>query len=108
VLILEPKLIMLDEPAGGINPTLIERMGELIRELNRQGTTFLLVEHNMPFVLGLCDPIRVLARGAVIAEGSPDEIQKDPLVLDAYLGDDFMLEGESRTHSIPTIGEAGR
>ena len=108
VLILEPKLIMLDEPAGGINPTLIERMGELIRELNRQGTTFLLVEHNMPFVLGLCDPIRVLARGAVIAEGSPDAIQKDPLVLDAYLGDDFMLEGESKTQSVPTLGEGER
>ncbi len=68
VLMLDPKLILLDEPAGGINPTLIERMGDLIRDLNAQGTTFLLVEHNMPFVVGLCDPIRVLARGAVIAQ----------------------------------------
>jgi len=103
VLVLEPRLILLDEPAGGINPTLIERMGELIRELNRQGTTFLLVEHNMPFVLGLCDPIRVLARGAVIAEGGPEQIQHDPLVLDAYLGDDFLLEGESKTGAVPTV-----
>jgi ABC-type branched-subunit amino acid transport system ATPase component/ABC-type branched-subunit amino acid transport system permease subunit len=92
VLVLDPKLILLDEPAGGINPTLIERMGDLIRDLNRQGTTFLIVEHNMPFVLGLCDPIRVLARGTTIAEGSPSEIQKNPLVLDAYLGDDYLLE----------------
>ena len=53
---LDPKLIMLDEPAGGINPTLIERIGELIRELNARGKTFLIVEHNMPFVLGLCRP----------------------------------------------------
>ncbi len=96
VLMLDPKLILLDEPAGGINPTLIERMGDLIRELNADGKTFLLVEHNMPFVVGLCDPIRVLARGAVIAEGSPEQIQKDPLVLDAYLGDDYLLEAPSK------------
>ena len=89
---LDPKLILLDEPAGGINPTLIERMGEMIRMLNQQGTTFLIVEHNMPFVLGLCDPVRVLARGTCICEGPPDVIQKDPAVLDAYLGDDFVLE----------------
>lgn len=96
VLMLDPKLILLDEPAGGINPTLIERMGDLIRELNANGKTFLLVEHNMPFVIGLCNPIRVLARGAVIAQGTPDEIQKDPVVLDAYLGDDYLLTAPSK------------
>jgi ABC-type branched-subunit amino acid transport system ATPase component len=92
VLMLDPKLILLDEPAGGINPTLIARMGEMIRTLNRQGTTFLIVEHNMPFVLGLCDPVLVLARGTCIHEGTPDQVQKDPAVLDAYLGEDFVLE----------------
>jgi ABC-type branched-subunit amino acid transport system ATPase component/ABC-type branched-subunit amino acid transport system permease subunit len=92
VLMLDPKLILLDEPAGGINPTLIARMGEMIRTLNRQGTTFLIVEHNMPFVLGLCDPVLVLARGTCICEGTPDSVQKDPRVLDAYLGEDFTLE----------------
>lgn len=101
VLMLDPKLILLDEPAGGINPTLIERMGDLIRELNSKGKTFLLVEHNMPFVVGLCDPIRVLARGAVIAQGTPEQIQKDPLVLDAYLGDDYLLEAPSKGSTIP-------
>jgi branched-chain amino acid transport system permease protein len=92
ILMLDPKLIMLDEPAGGINPTLIERIGEMIRELNANGKTFLIVEHNMPFVLGLCNPVLVLARGQTIATGTPDAIQRDPQVLDAYLGEDFRVE----------------
>ena len=92
ILMLDPKLIMLDEPAGGINPTLIEHMADMIRELHRQGKTFLIVEHNMPLVLGLCDPVLVLARGKCIATGTPAEIQADAAVLDAYLGEDFALE----------------
>ena len=95
VLMLDPRLIMLDEPAGGINPTLIEHMAEMIRELNRQGKTFLIVEHNMPLVLGLCDPIHVLARGSCICTGTPEVVQADPGVLDAYLGEDFALEQEA-------------
>jgi ABC-type branched-subunit amino acid transport system ATPase component/ABC-type branched-subunit amino acid transport system permease subunit len=90
ILMLDPRLILLDEPAGGINPVLIERMSEMIRELNRHGTTFLIVEHNMPFVLELCDPIHVLARGRRISTGTPEQIQADPAVIDAYLGEDFV------------------
>ena len=97
ILMLDPKLILLDEPAGGINPVLIERMGEMIRELNSYGKTFLIVEHNMPFVLGLCDPVHVLARGRTMATGTPEEIQADPAVIDAYLGDDFVLEDKAAT-----------
>jgi ABC-type branched-subunit amino acid transport system ATPase component/ABC-type branched-subunit amino acid transport system permease subunit len=92
VLMLDPKLILLDEPAGGINPTLIARIAEMIRELNARGKTFLIVEHNMPLVLGLCDPVLVLAGGECICSGAPAAIQRDPQVLDAYLGADFELE----------------
>jgi len=92
LLMLDPKLILLDEPAGGINPTLIERLVEKILELNAAGKTFLIVEHNMPFVAELCDPVIVLARGRRIAEGSAAEIQRDPVVLDAYLGEGWTVE----------------
>jgi ABC-type branched-subunit amino acid transport system ATPase component len=100
VLMLDPKLILLDEPAGGINPVLIDRMSEMIRELNSYGKTFLIVEHNMPFVLGLCNPVHVLARGRTMATGTPQEIQNDPAVVDAYLGDDFVLEGNEPERTV--------
>jgi len=89
VLMLEPKLILLDEPAGGVNPSLLGQLTEVIRELNRSGVTFLIVEHNIPLVLDLCDPVVVFSHGAPIAEGPPERIRTDPLVLDAYLGDDW-------------------
>jgi ABC-type branched-subunit amino acid transport system ATPase component len=86
VLAQEPSVILLDEPAGGINPTLIGQMAERIAELNKQGVTFLLVEHNMEFVMGICDVVAVMERGAVIAVGEPEKVRNDPRVLDAYLG----------------------
>jgi ABC-type branched-subunit amino acid transport system ATPase component/ABC-type branched-subunit amino acid transport system permease subunit len=89
VLMLEPKLVLLDEPAGGVNPSLLSRLTEVIRELNARGISFLVVEHNIPMVLDLCDPVVVFSRGRPIAEGEPQEIRNDPVVLDAYLGDDW-------------------
>jgi neutral amino acid transport system ATP-binding protein len=86
VLIADPEIILLDEPAGGVNPTLIGTIAERIRELNRQGTTFLIVEHNMEFVMGLCDQVTVLDYGNAVVSGPPDMIRNDRRVLDAYLG----------------------
>jgi branched-chain amino acid transport system ATP-binding protein len=86
VLMPEPKLIMLDEPAGGVNPALMDRIMDHIRELNASGITFLIVEHNMDVVMSLCDSVIVMAHGEVLTKGTPEAIRADDIVLDAYLG----------------------
>jgi ABC-type branched-subunit amino acid transport system ATPase component len=90
VLVADPAVILLDEPAGGVNPTLVNLIADRIRQLNaEQGKTFLLVEHNMEFVMGLCHQVTVLDSGAVVAAGPPDVVRTDRRVLDAYLGEDI-------------------
>jgi neutral amino acid transport system ATP-binding protein len=88
VLVAEPAIVLLDEPAGGVNLTLVNHIADRIRELNAAGVTFLIVEHNMEFVMGLCDQVTVLDSGTVVASGPPAIVRTDRRVLDAYLGED--------------------
>ena len=87
VLIAEPKLILLDEPAAGVNPVLLETLVDRIVRLNQRGVTFLVIEHNIDLVLTVCRPIVVMAQGKLIYHGDAVGVRKDRRVLDAYLGD---------------------
>ena len=82
----DPRLILLDEPMAGVNPTMIKHLVGHILELNARGYTFVVIEHNMEVVMSLCRRIVVLSQGERIAEGTPSVIAENPLVLDAYFG----------------------
>ncbi|MDH3659435.1 MAG: ABC transporter ATP-binding protein [Alphaproteobacteria bacterium] len=87
VLMADPKIILLDEPAAGVNPTLLETLIDKLIELNREGRSFLIIEHNIEMVMALCDPVMVMAAGRLIFEGAASDARQDQAVLDAYLGD---------------------
>jgi ABC-type branched-subunit amino acid transport system ATPase component len=82
----DPALLLLDEPAAAVNPTMINQMKEHILTLHGQGKTVLLVEHNMDVVMDISQRVVVLDHGQKIAEGSPEAIRRDPLVIEAYFG----------------------
>ncbi len=85
-MVADPRLVLLDEPGAGVNPALLDKIVERIAAINKTGTTFLIVEHNMDLVMGLCAPIAVMAQGKLIAFGDAAQVRSDPQVVDAYLG----------------------
>jgi branched-chain amino acid transport system ATP-binding protein len=82
----DPRIILLDEPGAGVNPTLLRSLVETIQSLRAAGRTFLLIDHDMDLVTELCDPVIVMAQGRKLVEGPFPEVRRDPRVLEAYLG----------------------
>ena len=93
IMIASPSIMLLDEPAGGVNPTLLRGLADRIRALNKTGVTFVIVEHDMEFVMGLCDRVNVMHQGCGLASGAPEEVRANPDVLEAYLGGDVKAAG---------------
>jgi branched-chain amino acid transport system ATP-binding protein len=87
VMVAEPKLVLLDEPGAGVNPALLDQIVDKVATLNRQGVSFLIIEHNMDLVMTLCNPVMVMAQGRLLVAGAPDAVLRDARVVEAYLGD---------------------
>jgi branched-chain amino acid transport system ATP-binding protein len=87
VMVANPKLVLLDEPGAGVNPALLDQIVDKIATLNSQGTTFLIIEHNMDLIASLCSPVMVMAQGELLTSGEAKTVLSDPRVVEAYLGD---------------------
>jgi branched-chain amino acid transport system ATP-binding protein len=83
----KPRMILLDEPAAGVNPVLLEEIIDRIREINEMGVTFLIIEHNMDLIMKLCSPILVMVEGSIMMQGSPEQVRSDKRLLDAFFGE---------------------
>jgi branched-chain amino acid transport system ATP-binding protein len=88
-LMVDPDMLLLDEPFAGVNPTLEEKLLDRIHDLRADGLTFLLVEHDMDLIMENCEHVIVMHQGTVLAEGGPEDIRNDETVIDAYLGENI-------------------
>jgi branched-chain amino acid transport system ATP-binding protein len=86
VMVSKPKLVLLDEPGAGVNPVLLEQIVQKVAAINAEGTTFLIIEHNMDLVASLCHPVLVMAQGRLLVSGDAKTVMNDPRVIEAYLG----------------------
>ena len=93
-----PRIVVLDEPVAGVNPTMVRRIEKVIQQLNAEGVTLVIVEHNVDFIMNLCQRVVVLESGHKIADGPPSLIRKDPRVLAAYLGQAGAKAHETQGH----------
>ncbi|MDC1476252.1 ATP-binding cassette domain-containing protein, partial [Pelagibacteraceae bacterium] len=95
-MMVEAKLVLLDEVGAGVNRTLLKDIGSAILRLNKEkGYTFCMIEHDMEFISRLCDPVIVMAEGSVLFEGTPDEVKKDEKVIESYLGRGSKIKDEN-------------